>query len=190
MPICCALARNQRRRVMAIGRWSLVAVLATHCALGAQMTPRFTILLSGNAWRLAGYPVGEGEKRGIQRRADAAAAAIAVTVPNDVQLTPFVKDPLGQAADLAGVNGKEWWYTTRFRSPSVDRSRQVRLVFAGVDYFADVWLNGVKLGTHEGAYTRFEYDISDRLSRNGSNYLAVRVMAPWKVPGRSSPVSS
>jgi beta-mannosidase len=106
-------------------------------------------------------------------------------VPNDVQLSPFVREPLGQSPDLTDVNAKEWWYMRSFQTPPVAKGHQVRLVFDGVDYFADVWLNGNKLGTHEGAYTGFDFDITDRLAASGMNYLAVRVTAPWNLPGRS-----
>jgi beta-galactosidase/beta-glucuronidase len=44
---------------------------------------------------------------------------------------------------------------------------------------------GEKIGAHEGAYTRFAFDVTNRLRMKGDNYLAVRVTSPWKVPGRS-----
>lgn len=154
-------------------------------AWGVPASPRTTISLDGDGWTLASCAFGEGERNGLQLQATSKVRSVAIAVPNDVQMSAFVKDPLGQSPNLVEVNNKEWWYTRQFPSPRVGPNRQVRLVFDGVDYFADVWLNGVKLGSHEGAYTRFEFDVTDRLSGNGSNYLAVRVTAPWKVAGRS-----
>jgi hypothetical protein len=52
-----------------------------------------------------------------------------------------------------------------------DSEKLMRLVFDGVDYFADVWLNGEKLGSHEGAYTRFGFDITKRLGSLGDIFL-------------------
>ena len=160
-------------------------LLLSNLAWGVATSPRTTISLDGDGWALAGCAFGEGERSGLQLQAASNVRSIAIAVPNDVQMSAFVKDPLEQSPDLVEVNNKEWWYTRQFPSPRVGPGRQVRLVFDGVDYFADVWLNGVKLGSHEGAYTRFEFDVTNRLSENGSNYLAVRVTAPWKVPGRS-----
>ena len=157
----------------------------TMAAVPGSAPARANIPLDTTNWDLIGLDMGEGVLHGLQRRARNDSSAQSVKIPNNVQLTAAVSDPLGQSPDLVAVNNKEWWYTRRFESPAMTAPSQIRLVFDGVDYFADVWLNGVKLGTHEGAYTRFEYDVSNLLSRSSDNYLAVRVTAPWKVPGRS-----
>jgi beta-mannosidase len=59
------------------------------------------------------------------------------------------------------------------------------LVFDGSDYFTSVWLNGELLGTHEGTYTSFEFDVTDKLRYGGDNLLAVLVTHPWEPKGRS-----
>lgn len=151
----------------------------------AANAARTVISLDQGPWQLTGLEMGQGERRGLPQRVGTAPRSISVRIPDDVQLTDFVKDPLGQSSDLIDVNKKEWWYTRTFPTPHIPPGQEVRLVFDGVDYFADVWLNGKKLGSHEGAYTRFEYDITDDLSSSGINYLAVRVTSPWKVVGRS-----
>lgn len=48
------------------------------------------------------------------------------------------------------------------------------LQFDGAALKADVYLNGTKLGTHEGGYAAFRYDVTDKL-KAGRNVLAVRV---------------
>ena len=146
---------------------------------------RLIVPLDKDPWQLSPLPMGEGERRGIPRRLAGSIRTIPVHIPNDVQLTDFVKEPLGQSPDIAKANEQEWWYTRHFATPGGTLGREVRLVFDGVDYFADVWLNGVKLGSHEGAYSRFDFEVGVRLAKTGDNYLAVRVTAPWKVPGRS-----
>jgi len=47
-----------------------------------------------------------------------------------------------------------------------------------------VWLNGEKLGEHEGAYIPFEFDVTSRLKLNEVNHLAVKVTCPWLPKGR------
>ena len=74
------------------------------------------------------------------------------------------------------------WYRTSFEIPNEMIGRTVRLRLNGVDYFADVWLDGEHLGTHEGYFNRFEFEIP---STPGRKVLAVRVNAPaprhdWK----------
>ncbi|MBQ6163300.1 MAG: beta galactosidase jelly roll domain-containing protein [Clostridia bacterium] len=51
------------------------------------------------------------------------------------------------------------------------------LRFAGVDYKATVWLNGVLLGENEGGEVPFSFDVTERI-RPGENLLAVRVVNP------------
>lgn len=69
------------------------------------------------------------------------------------------------------------WYRTRFDHAPEGRDNLFRLHFKGVDYFADVWLNGYYLGSHEGFFGRFSFNAS-RWIRPGENLLAVKVEAP------------
>ena len=69
------------------------------------------------------------------------------------------------------------WYRTRFESPQFSDIRQVVLKFGAVDYFAEVFINGVSAGTHEGGYTPFALDITHAV-KPGMNELAVRVIDP------------
>ena len=69
------------------------------------------------------------------------------------------------------------WYRTRFDYAPDGANNVIRLLFKGVDYFADVWLNGYYLGSHEGFFHRFSFDAS-RWIRPGENLLVVKVDAP------------
>jgi len=68
-------------------------------------------------------------------------------------------------------------------------AQQVRLRFGSVNYLAQVWLNGVRLGQHEGGHLPFEFDVTPHLKREG-NVLVVRVegeLAPDRVPPGNIP---
>jgi beta-galactosidase/beta-glucuronidase len=56
------------------------------------------------------------------------------------------------------------------------------LRFWAVDYMADVWLNGVYVGGHEGGETPFVLDVTDAVKPEVSNCLAVRVLNPTHEP--------
>jgi len=71
------------------------------------------------------------------------------------------------------------WYRLDF--PADAHTGMTALVFDGVDYFADVWLNGHYLGSHDGCYGRFRVDITDLIGED--NALVVRVDSPSDVPG-------
>jgi beta-glucuronidase len=76
------------------------------------------------------------------------------------------------------------WYQTRFDLPWGWKDRRVRVRFGSVNYLADVWLNGVRLGQHEGGHLPFEFDVTPHLKPEG-NLLVVRVegeLAPDRVP--------
>src|SRR5205809_1085599 len=124
------------------------------------VSPRKVISLDGPGWKLIGLHPGEGEKLGIHLGGSSKAEFIPTSVPNDVQRAIGLKDPLGQGPEVWDINKREWWYVRAFPSPKLQAMQQARLVFDGVDYFADVWLNGDKLGSHEGAFTLFGFNIT------------------------------
>ena len=69
------------------------------------------------------------------------------------------------------------WYRLRFDHRPGAGENVARLSFLGVDYFADVWLNGYFLGSHEGFFNHFEFDASPWI-RAGENLLVVKVDSP------------
>ncbi len=74
-----------------------------------------------------------------------------------------------------------WWYRTTFRVPASMRGKRVTLNFDGINYRANIWLNGRRLADSTavvGTYRHYVYDITDALNRSGSNAVAVEVFAP------------
>jgi exo-1,4-beta-D-glucosaminidase len=72
-----------------------------------------------------------------------------------------------------------WWYRTELTLPEPVPSH-VGLVFQGINYSADVWLNGHKIADREktiGAFRIFELDVST-WAVPGKNALAVEVSPP------------
>jgi len=67
------------------------------------------------------------------------------------------------------------WYRTRFAAKPVKPGQRVFVVFAGVDWEAEVWLNGRFVGRHKVYCEPFRLDVTDTLK--GENVLAVRVSA-------------
>ena len=69
------------------------------------------------------------------------------------------------------------WYRKSFAVPKTDDGRRISLVFDGSFRDTEVWLNGYRIGRHEGGYTGFRFDITDYLNYGTQNVLAVRVDA-------------
>lgn len=65
------------------------------------------------------------------------------------------------------------WYKKDF-SYNRKAGTKVYLYFGAVNYLAYVYLNGEKLGVHEGGFTPFHFDITDRV-KDGNNFVVVRV---------------
>ncbi len=74
-----------------------------------------------------------------------------------------------------------WWYRTEFRVPESYAGRRVWLNFDGINYRANVWLNGKKIADSKevaGPFRTFQFDVTDALVRDGANVLAVETFAP------------
>jgi beta-galactosidase/beta-glucuronidase len=67
------------------------------------------------------------------------------------------------------------WYRCRFTAEEPVGDRRLWLCFDGVDWEAQVYLNGVLLGHHRGYHEPFRFDITSKVV-NGENALAVRVI--------------
>ncbi len=81
-----------------------------------------------------------------------------------------------QFEDLRNYMGAGW-YRTHFHLPNFSDTRHVLLKFGAVDYFCEVFLNGFSVGSHEGGYTPFSFEITNAI-RPGQNELIVRVIDP------------
>ena len=79
-----------------------------------------------------------------------------------------------QFDDLRKYSGTAW-YRRRFDFDGDLDGKAAILHFGAVDYHAIVWLNGRRVGEHEGGYLPFDFDVTDLL-KPGENGIVVRVM--------------
>lgn len=59
--------------------------------------------------------------------------------------------------------------------PKGARFRRILLNFVAVDWSFDLWINGIKIVSHKGAYIPFSFDITPFLTGNGDQQLKLRV---------------
>lgn len=86
-------------------------------------------------------------------------------------------------SSLSGVqkpvgDNNELWYQRNFMIPSTWKGKKIMLNFGAVDWKADVWVNDIKVGSHQGGYTPFSIDISSALIKDKSQKITVRVWDP------------
>lgn len=71
------------------------------------------------------------------------------------------------------------WYARAFVPPDhPHRGGRYLLRFGAVDYLADVWVNGVHVGGHQGGETPFVLDATKAIKPGAGNRLTVRVLNP------------
>jgi len=69
----------------------------------------------------------------------------------------------------------DFWYRTEFTAPAKAAQQTAWLNFDGIDWKADVFLNGEKLGRIEGGFIRAQFEVTQKLLAGKSNTLAVRI---------------
>jgi exo-1,4-beta-D-glucosaminidase len=76
-----------------------------------------------------------------------------------------------------------WWFRTEFTGPADGGGKTDWLHFNGINYRANIWLNGQKVADAKevaGTYRTFEFNVTKFLKRGERNALAVEVFAPGK----------
>ncbi|HEV2694430.1 MAG TPA: glycoside hydrolase family 2 TIM barrel-domain containing protein, partial [Verrucomicrobiae bacterium] len=73
-----------------------------------------------------------------------------------------------------------WWYRTEFDASDKNAVKNAELIFEGINYHANIWLNGERLAGADqtfGAYRIFKLDATGHL-KSGKNVLAVEIFPP------------
>ncbi|HZR15842.1 MAG TPA: beta galactosidase jelly roll domain-containing protein, partial [Verrucomicrobiae bacterium] len=132
-----------------------------------------SISLDGS-WELAWCEKGQGPPASGWRT---------VRVPGSAHLQWLAPEKV-YTPEAEWVSTKEWWYRRRFDRPDGWSGKRLILQFGATDYYADTWLNGQRLGRHEGYIDPYEFELSSAVLRDQSNELMVRTWAPvsyyWK----------
>ena len=80
---------------------------------------------------------------------------------------------------------KPYWYRTTFAVPASDKGRHFQLVFKGINYRAEVWLNRQLIADSSklvGMFQEFDLDVSNAIRAGEENALAVKIY-PLDFPG-------
>ncbi len=81
-----------------------------------------------------------------------------------------------------------WWFRTEFELPPTYRGKYLRLHLDGINYQANVWLNGRKVADAAGVvgmFRRFEFPIDAHARIGEKNCLAVEIIPPGLLPNRT-----
>ncbi|MGV3574808.1 MAG: glycoside hydrolase family 2 protein [Devosia sp.] len=120
---------------------------------------------------------GQGARPGLP---ETIPATVPGTVHTDLLAAGLIPDPYLDLNEIAvdWVGRCDWRYDTKF-DWSDDGAENIDLVFAGLDTFATVSLNGVTLGETANMNRTYRFPVREHL-RVGENHLAVSFESAWK----------
>jgi beta-mannosidase len=154
-----------------------------------------------DSWQLARYDGWAGEGDYGPREEDL--AWIAADVPGSVHYdlvwaglleNPYASSEAARAAEW--VAKSDWLYRHRFpfRLPAHDPAglgpARVFARFAGIDTFADLWLNGKRIGRTANAHRSYEIELPDGLLRADGNTLLVHVKSHYRMIAEAAPLAA
>ena len=99
---------------------------------------------------------------------------------------PGTTYPIGQRFTLLPMPNNSpfkpsWWYRKEFDLPASSSGKNHWLHFDGINYRANIWLNGRRIAAATdvvGVFRRYQFDVTAQVRATGANVLAVEVMAP------------
>ena len=80
---------------------------------------------------------------------------------------------------------KPYWYRTTFTVPASDKGKHFQLIFKGINYRAEVWVNGKEIADSSqmaGMFAQYSLDVTKVLNAGTKNVLAVKIY-PLDYPG-------
>jgi len=141
-------------------------------------------IVSGG-WSLAELPQITAGGAEISRAGFSSGSWLPATVPGTV-LTTLIDQGVYPDPDFGlhnllipeSLNRQDYWYRAEFAPPAALKNRRLTLTFEGINYAAEVWLNGKRLGSITGAFIRGHFDVTAIMAPGKANALAVRVSPP------------
>ena len=165
-------------------------------ALSYSAWAQTPLVLNAAPWKLAAKSnVAEGGDRVSTLGYAPDRGWLPATVPGTI-LTTLVKNKI-YPEPLYGENNrpniipddlcrKDWWYRTTFDVPQEYAGRKIWLNFDGINYAAEVWVNGHAVGKIKGAFIRGLFNISEFVTPGKPAGLAV-LISPQPTPGETTP---
>lgn len=137
--------------------------------------------LSGGAWKLQRAPQVQATAETIAQPGFHDADWVVATVPGTTLVSflnlDAIPDPNYGQNQLHVSDSffyADFWYRTEFQATAPGGGELQWLALDGINWKADVYLNGAKLGHIDGAFTRARFDVTGKL-KPGPNALAVLV---------------
>ena len=168
-----------------------ISLLALSFPAGAATSPSEAPVSLNAGWRLQDAAKVAADGTVVSTSSYQPGGWYKATVPGTV-LTSLVNDGV-YPEPLYGENNRpdkipdslcrtSYWYRTQFAVPRAYAGKHVWLNFDGINYQAEVWINGHDLGRIQGAFARGLFDITPAAAPGRPSVLAVQIF-PQPHPG-------
>ena len=170
---------------------ALVFIFAVFAAEPAHAAPVPAPVVLSGGWRLQDIAKVPDPGAHISTMAFDVASWYPATVPGTV-LTTLVDNHV-YPEPLYGENNRpeiipeslvhtSYWYRTTVNVPRSYKNRHVWLNFDGINFSADIWVNGVQVGAIRGAFIRGNFDVTAHVTPGRQAVVAV-LITPQPHPG-------
>jgi beta-mannosidase len=151
--------------------------------------PRRLVDLNGDQWRLGRAPASSPSGRAAWADLESVEEWLPAVVPGNVRADLHragrLADPLlGTQFEASRWVDEHCWWFLRTWSLDLKPGQRVHLVLRGVDYISEGFLNGHRLGRHEGMFSPQVHDVTGLVQSD--NVLAIRILGSAYLPGDRS----
>ncbi len=167
----------------------LFPVVAVQQLCGQSRTENFQMLLHDD-WRMQSSLTDKATGPQVSQKNFPAKNWYKITVPstiiagllanNEYEFDPFYAKNFEKLADKR--LDYTWWFRKEFGLPASEKNKNVVLKLHGINYKANVWLNGVLIADStyiKGPFRIIELDITKQIKYTGQNVLALEILRPF-----------
>ena len=119
---------------------------------------------------------------------------IGAIVPGNIELDlveaglaedPFLKD---NVLDYEKFEQYSWWFERKFMCSEYKPGQKAVLVFKGINTYADIYVNGKKIGCSDNMLIEHEFDVTDVIKLESENTIAVSIRSAM-MQARNEPMT-
>ncbi len=146
-------------------------------ALAPQQNEYRNVMMLDGIWQFCADPDKQGESAGWQN---------GLPQSTDIAVPGSWNDQVEGMHNYLGLA----WYETDVYVPAAWRNERIFLRFNSANYMAQVWVNGIAVGQHEGGHLPFAFEVNQYLKIGQKNHIAVTVeneLSPTRVPNGNVP---
>ncbi len=168
---------------------ALICFAAQHVFCQSEETENYRVILKSD-WQMQSSVTDPATGSAISKIGFQTANWYKVSVPTTV-IAGLLTNKVYDFDPFYGMNfekltdprlDKPWWFRKVFELPASENGKNVVLKLHGINYKANVWLNGILIADSTqiiGPFRIIELDITKQVKYKGENILAIEVKRPF-----------